>query len=82
MPSKSIDSNAELKLWLDAASSPSADIGANMRALKNIEDWVNYKRAGVSTAPAAPTGKTVVREVKLIDGRTGVEYSDGSKGYK
>lgn len=30
----------------------------------------------------SPAGKTVVREVKLKDGRTGVEYSDGSRGYK
>jgi hypothetical protein len=32
-------------------------------------------------APAA-AGKTVVREVPLKDGRTGVEYSDGTRGYK
>ena len=29
-----------------------------------------------------PEPKTVVREVKLKDGRTGVEYSDGTRGYK
>lgn len=32
--------------------------------------------------PTPPSGKTIVREVKLKDGRTGVEYSDGSRGYK
>ena len=29
-----------------------------------------------------PSDKTVIREVKLKDGRIGVEYSDGSRGYK
>jgi hypothetical protein len=28
------------------------------------------------------SAKTVIREVKLKDGRIGVEYSDGTKGYK
>lgn len=30
----------------------------------------------------ASSAKTVIREVKLKDGRIGVEYSDGTKGYK
>lgn len=30
----------------------------------------------------APNSRTVTREVKLKDGRTGVEYSDGTRGYK
>jgi hypothetical protein len=35
-----------------------------------------------AAAPAAAPEKTVTREVKLKDGRTGVEYSDGSRGFK
>jgi hypothetical protein len=34
------------------------------------------------SAPKAPQPKTIVREVKLKDGRTGVEYSDGTRGFK
>lgn len=36
-----------------------------------------------TAAPVQPKDKpTVVREVKLKDGRIGVEYSDGTRGYK
>ena len=37
---------------------------------------------GMGQAQSGQGGKTVVREVKLKDGRIGVEYSDGSRGYK
>lgn len=51
---------------------------------------VNEWSSGVNTsvlggrkgADSKPAGKTIVREVKLKDGRTGVEYSDGTRGYK
>lgn len=39
---------------------------------------------GKTTPDAAkpPADRTIVREVKLKDGRIGVEYSDGTRGYK
>jgi hypothetical protein len=37
---------------------------------------------GDKPAPAASAGKTVVRTVKLKNGKTGVEYSDGSQEIK
>ena len=37
---------------------------------------------GIGQAQSGQGGKTVVREVKLKNGRIGVEYSDGSRGYK
>jgi hypothetical protein len=37
MSSKQIDSNAELKLWLAAATNPKLDFASNMEALDNIE---------------------------------------------
>ena len=43
-------------------------------------DSSNLKVYGAGDAPAQP--KTVVREVKLKDGRVGVEYSDGTRGFK
>lgn len=33
-------------------------------------------------APGDGGGKTITREVQLKDGRTGVEYSDGTRGFK
>ena len=43
-------------------------------------DSSNLKVYGAGDDPAQP--KTVVREVKLKDGRVGVEYSDGTRGFK
>ena len=51
-----------------------------------VDEW----SSGINTsvlggrkgADSKPAGKTIVREVKLKDGRTGVEYSDGTRGYK
>lgn len=37
MSAKQIDSNAELKLWLNAATDPTKDYASNMEALDNIE---------------------------------------------
>jgi len=37
MSAKQIDSNAELKLWLNAATDPKKDFASNMEALDNIE---------------------------------------------
>ena len=50
MSAKQMDSNAELKLWMATATDPSLDVGANRRALDNIER--KYLGAGaVSVAP-------------------------------
>lgn len=45
-----------------------------------LDDTVGAPAAG--GAPAAAGAPTVVREVTLKDGRIGVEYSDGTRGYK
>lgn len=37
---------------------------------------------GMGQAQSGQGGKTVVREVQLKNGRIGVEYSDGTRGYK
>lgn len=64
---KSLDSNMELKAWLDAASSPdNIDIQANRRALDNLENVINsgklpgepgftYAHKSVGSAPTQGT---------------------------
>lgn len=87
MSAKQMDSNVELKLFLDAASNPdTADINANLEALNNIEKLYGLGEATAATpaaaapAAAAPVGKTVTR-TGSINGRKVVEYSDGSVVY-
>lgn len=71
-----------------------AAFGAEPFKVKNAEirkllnnSRTNFEVQMKKATPAAAGGgvdaaKTVVREVKLKDGRTGVEYSDGSRGFK
>lgn len=53
------------------------DASARMRA-----SAVAGGKSGKQFDAATGAAKAVVREVKLKDGRIGVEYSDGSRGYK
>lgn len=55
MSAKQMDSNAELKLWLATATDPTLDVGANRRALNNIEK--KYLRPDAE--PKAQTGYKV-----------------------
>lgn len=50
MSAKQMDSNAELKLWMATATDPTLDVGANRRALDNIE----RKYLGAGAVSAAP----------------------------
>jgi len=52
MSARQLDSNAELKLWLSAATDPKLDIQANREALTNIENFINAKSGAAPTAPA------------------------------
>jgi hypothetical protein len=52
MSAKQMDSNVELKMYLDAATNPSLDFEANMAALNQLETL--YGLSG--TASGAPTG--------------------------
>jgi hypothetical protein len=59
MSARSLDSNAELKLWLSAATDPKLDVAANRAALDNIERQYGSAAVGKpdgGVAPAAPTG--------------------------
>ena len=49
--------------------------------MSKLESARDYARS-ISGKSAAPVERTIVREVQLKDGRTGVEYSDGTRGYK
>lgn len=53
MSAKQMDSNAELKLYLAAATDPTKDVAANMEALDNLERLFGQ---GAHGAPAKPSG--------------------------
>jgi hypothetical protein len=54
LSAKQLDSNAELKLWLSAATDPTLDLESNKAALDNLENLL----AGKGKAkPAAPSAK-------------------------
>ncbi len=50
MSAKQLDSNAELKLWLNAATDPTLDYQTNMRALDQLESML----AGGGSTPSNP----------------------------
>jgi len=58
LSAKQLDSNAELKLWLSAATDPTLDIQSNRAALDNLENMLTGKG---KPAPAAPKPKSEVR---------------------
>jgi hypothetical protein len=87
----------EQKAWRSATISPDLAPSVIRERLairqKIVDDAAERMRASAvaggksgkqfdAATGAKPTAKTVVREVKLKDGRTGVEYSDGTRGYK
>jgi hypothetical protein len=64
LSAKQLDSNAELKLWLSAATDPTLDLEANRDALNNLERMLTGKGKGAgagATPPAAPKPKSDVR---------------------
>lgn len=64
LSAKQLDSNAELKLWLSAATDPTLDLEANRDALNNLERMLTGKGKGAgagTTPPAAPKPKSDVR---------------------
>jgi len=52
---KQLDSNAELKLWLSAATDPTLDLQANKSALANLERMLTNKNAAAAAAPKPTT---------------------------
>jgi hypothetical protein len=62
LSAKQLDSNAELKLWLSAATDPTLDLEANRDALNNLERMLTGKGKGAgATPPVAPKQKSDVR---------------------
>lgn len=81
MSARQLDSNAELKLWLSAATDPTLDVQANVRALDNIDAFVKA-RAGVRAAdpgapPPAASGAGAAPVTRTING---VTYEKGADG--
>jgi hypothetical protein len=64
LSAKQLDSNAELKLWLSAATDPTLDLEANRDALNNLERMLTGKGKGAgagATPPAASKPKSDIR---------------------
>src|SRR5574343_622649 len=57
MTARQLDSNADLKLWLQAATDPQLDVQANRSALNNIVKFLGQRNAS-PTAAASSTEKT------------------------
>jgi len=57
LSAKQLDSNAELKLWLSAATDPTLDLESNRAALNNLENMLTGK--GKNKTPAAPNAPAV-----------------------
>jgi hypothetical protein len=53
LSAKQLDSNAELKLWLSAATDPTLDIQSNRAALDNLENMLTGKGKAKPGAPSA-----------------------------
>jgi hypothetical protein len=54
LSAKQLDSNAELKLWLSAATDPTLDLEANREALRNLENLLTGKGKKEKAPAAAP----------------------------
>ena len=64
LSAKQLDSNAELKLWLSAATDPTLDLEANRDALNNLERMLTGKGKGAgagATPPAVSKPKSDIR---------------------
>ena len=59
LSAKQLDSNAELKLWLSAATDPTLDLESNRAALNNLENMLTGKNKSTSKTPAAPSAPAV-----------------------
>jgi hypothetical protein len=59
LSAKQLDSNAELKLWLSAATDPTLDLESNRAALNNLENMLTGKGKPTSGTPAAPKAPAV-----------------------
>lgn len=70
----------EIRTLLDN-SRDSFDSQFNVTSPRIVRNMAHLQQSG-QAAVGRVGAKTVVREVKLKDGRTGVEYSDGTRGYK
>lgn len=77
MSAKQLDSNAELKLWLNAATDPTLDYQTNMRALDQLESMLGNGGAATASQPA----QRAVKRTGMHNGKKVVEYSDGSIEY-
>jgi hypothetical protein len=61
LSAKQLDSNAELKLWLSAATDPDMSLEANREALNNLENLLTGKGKKEKAPAAAPAPKSDIR---------------------
>jgi hypothetical protein len=61
LSAKQLDSNAELKLWLSAATDPTLDLQSNKAALDNLENLLAGKGKNKPAPNTTPAPKSDVR---------------------
>ena len=80
MTAKQLDSNADLKLWLTAATDPTLDIQANRAALDNILKFAAGHSAPIAATPAVaatPQGKPA--NTTVVDAYTAWKAKQGGQ---
>jgi hypothetical protein len=83
MSAQQMNSNAEMMLYLKAATDPKLSVEANRQALTNLDKMFGLGLMKMPEAGGKVTGtpqKTVVR-TGTANGRKVVEYSDGTTAY-
>jgi hypothetical protein len=67
MTSKQMDSNVELQLYLSAATDPTLDIDANLRALENLDRLYGLGEAGPSKGGPTSRGRGSPKPASNVD---------------
>lgn len=84
MSAKQLDSNAELKLWLNAATDPTLDYQTNMRALDQLESMLGGSGQAQPGA-SAPAGSAIdalpqgAKQIGTSGGKPVFQTPDGRK---
>lgn len=78
---KQLDSNAELKLWLNAATDPTLDLQANKNALDHLETMIGDGGTGQAGVPTPAPASAAAPAMKNAKGWTLHTDAKGNKAY-
>src|SRR5574343_115320 len=78
---KQLDSNAELKLWLNAATDPTLDLQAHKNALDHLETMIGAAGTGQAGVPTPAPASAAAPAMKNAKGWTLHTDAKGNKAY-